>query len=362
MQENLHLLSDRELGQKYGMSKDTFRQWRKKNGIERNDAFKSDLLKEGFDGENWSHGWLKTDTSSIFIRNEEGFKSYEDIRDELIAEMKKHAPKYPTLKRNKNKDGHLLIIDPADIHIGKLAMAAETGSDYNVEVAKARCFAGVQGVIDKAQGFPVEKIILVIGNDVLHIDNPFRTTTAGTKQDTDGMWWSAFIEAKDMYVKVLEMLTVIADVEVVFCPSNHDYASGFMLADSLSSWFHNAKNISFDVSIAHRKYKQFGLNMLAFDHGDGCKERDTKDLMADEQPRIWADTKFRYAYKHHIHHKRKVSWASGEDYIGVTVEYLRSLSDADSWHMRNGYRSPKAVEAFVHSKNNGQVARICHYF
>jgi hypothetical protein len=337
------------------------RQLRKKYGDNFHTTFSSDLEANGFDNGNWSHGWLKTENSSIFIRNEKGFVTYEEMRDELVAEMKKYAPKYPKIKRVKITDGHLLIIDPADVHIGKLSLTAETGVEYNIAIAKQRCIDGVNGIVEKASGFPIEKIILVIGNDALHTDTPRRTTTAGTNQDTDGMWWQMYKEAKDMYVQIIENLMTIAELEVVFCPSNHDYMSGFMLADSLASWFHRA-GITFHTDIIHRKYLQYGTNMLAFDHGDGSKENDTKDLMADEAPRMWADTKFRYAYKHHKHHKRKLVWQSGKDYIGVTVEYLRSPSPADGWHHRNGYISPKAIEGFIHSRTNGQVARLTHYF
>jgi len=328
----------------------------------RRSEFSGKLLENGFDGDNWSHGWLKTKTASIFIRNQEGFVTYEQVKDELVREMKKHAPKYPKLVRKPIKDGHLLVVDPADVHIGKLSRPGETGEDYGIESAKRRCLEGVDGLIAKSSGFPVDKVILVIGNDILHTDNPFRTTTSGTKQDTDGMWWEAFKAAKDLYVTLVEKLASIADVHVVFCPSNHDFMSGFMLADSLASWFHKSRNVTFDVSMLHRKYVKYGSCMLAFDHGDGCKTYDTKDLMADEEPRMWADTKFRYAYKHHLHHKKKIQWQSGKDHIGVTVEYLRSPSPADGWHHRNGYISPKAVEAFVHSKTRGQCARITHYF
>ena len=336
----------------------------RKNGLEKeaDSRFKKILETEGFDGENWSHGWLKSKTGSIFIRNKDGFVTYEDMKDELVAEMKRHAPKYPSVKRKKLKEGHLLIIDPADVHIGKLALSEETGDDYNIEIAKKRCFDGVNGILDSAKGFPIDNIIFVIGNDILHTDMPGRKTTSGTPQDTDSQWWKAFLEAKDLYVRIIEQLIPIANVQVVFCPSNHDFMSGFMLADTISSWFHKSKNVSFHTEIAHRKYLEYGLNMLAFDHGDGCKENDTKDLMADERPRMWGRTRFRYAYKHHIHHKRKINWLSGKDFIGVQVEYLRSQSSADGWHHRNGYVSPKAIEGFIHSKKNGQVARLTHFF
>ena len=363
--KNCPLHSDTEIGKMFNppKNKDQICRLRHKFDIPAfGSKFSKDLLVNGFDGENWSHGWLKNDNTSIFIKNKDGFMSYEDIKDELISEMKKYSPKYPIIKRQKIVDGHLLIIDPADVHIGKLALIEETGSEYNINIARQRCIDGVNGIIQKAQGFPIDKILFVMGNDVLHIDSPFRKTTAGTNQDTDGMWWQAFKEAKDMYDSILEQLVTIADVQVVFCPSNHDYMSGFMLADSLMSWFHKSKNITFNVDIIHRKYVQYGTNMMAFDHGDGSKERDTKDLMADEQPKMWASTKFRYAYKHHIHHKKKTHFQSGRDYIGVTVEYLRSPSEADGWHDRQGYRAHKAIEGFIHSKNNGQIARITHYF
>ena len=79
--------------------------------------------------------------------------------------------------------------------------------------------------------------------------------------------------------------------------------------------------------------------------------------MATEFPNEWAETKHRYVYTHHLHHK------TSKDYIGVTVESLRSPSGTDSWHHRNGYQhSPKAVEGFLHHKEFGQVARLSHIF
>jgi len=46
--------------------------------------------------------------------------------------------------------------------------------------------------------------------------------------------------------------------------------------------------------------------------------------MAQENPVSWANTKYRYFYLHHIHHKVKHKWLDAKDYIGVTVEYMRS--------------------------------------
>jgi len=71
----------------------------------------------------------------------------------------------------------------------------------------------------------------------------------------------------------------------------------------------------------------------------------------------WANTKHRYIYTHHVHHK------TSKDYIGITVESSRSPSGTDSWHHRNGYQhASKAIEAYLHHPTYGQVARFTHKF
>ena len=215
----------------------------------------------------------------------------------------------------------------------------------------------MQGILDKASGFQIDKILFIGGNDILHIDTPRRTTTSGTPQDTDGMWYTNFLIAKKLYVEILELLIGVADVHFTFNPSNHDYTHGFFLADVIQTWFKDCKNITFDCSIAHRKGFQYGKNLIGTTHGDGAKHQDLPLLMATEFPVEWSQTKHRYVYTHHVHHK------TSKDYIGVTVESLRSPSGTDSWHHRNGYAHvPKAVEGFVHHKEFGQCARLTHLF
>jgi hypothetical protein len=251
----------------------------------------------------------------------------------------------------------LLVVDPADIHIGKLCEAFETGEDYNNQIAVKRVKDGVQGILDKCTGFNIDKILFIGGNDILHIDTPRRTTTAGTPQDTDGMWYSNFLIAKQLYVDILETLLSVADVHFTFNPSNHDYTHGFFLADVIQTWFRGCDNITFDCSIAHRKGYLYGKNLIGTTHGDGAKHGDLPLLLATEFPHEWSISKHRYVYTHHVHHK------TSKDIMSVCVESLRSPSGTDSWHHRNGYQhSPKAVEAFIHHKDFGQVCRISHIF
>lgn len=302
--------------------------------------------------------WQKDKKWSIqFKPSKNEGPSFEEMLKDHIEDVQKHTFKYETIQRTKHPSSNLLVIDPADIHIGKLATSFETGEDYNSQIAVKRVKEGVQGILDKSSGFNIDAILFIAGNDILHIDTPKRQTSAGTPQDTDGMWYENFLIAKKLYIDVLDSLISVADIHVMYNPSNHDYTNGFFLADAIKSWYKDCKNITFDTSISHRKYYRYHNNLIGTTHGDGAKQQDLPILMAQEAKEEWSKTKHRYVYTHHVHHK------VSKDYIGVTVEALRSPSGTDSWHHRNGYQhAPKAVEGFIHSKEHGQLARLTHLF
>lgn len=285
----------------------------------------------------------------------------EDTFDEIMKDMRDYAPVIKPISRTPISDPHCLVIDPADIHVGKLSSEYETGKRYDIEKSVNQVDAGIDGVVSKSSGFNIDKVFLVIGNDVLHTEGATGATRNGTKQDMSGMWHEAFLAAKAMYIRTIEKLLCLADVHVIFNPSNHDYATGWMLAQTLEAWFRNSVNVTFNVDIAHRKYDSYGVNLIATSHGDGAKMDNLPLLMAQEAPELWVRCPKRYVYLHHIHHKDVTKFRSGKDYIGVTVEYVRTPSESDSWHSTNGYvGAKKAIEAFIHSKEHGQVARITH--
>lgn len=321
----------------------------------RHPALEKECNEVGIPVENVRHYWSKGKHFSIFVKGEE--VNLWDLKDKIIDEMKKYSPKYPKLKYDKITDKHLLVIDPADIHIGKLCKAFETGDEYNHKIAIERVKNGVKGILEKAKGFPIERILLIVGNDALHVDNAKSTTTAGTFQDTELMWYDAFNICFHLYIEVIEMLLLIAPVDIQYDPSNHDYVTGFLLAQGLQAWFNKSANIKFNVSPAHRKYYTYGNNLIGTSHGDGAKETDLALLMAHESKENWNKCIHRYFYLHNIHHKKS------KDYMSVCVEVLRSPSGTDSWHHRNGYQhSPKAIEGFIHHAEHGQVARLTHLF
>jgi hypothetical protein len=278
----------------------------------------------------------------------------------------------------------MLMIDAADPHFGKRSTISETGQETDLITTEKRFSEGIESLINKVDSFNFDKIVFVGGNDVTHTDNAFGTTTSGTRQDTDGLWHENFLAAKRANIQAIDRLLTIADVHFVFCPSNHDFLTGFFLADTLKSWYSNNKNITFDVTPIHRKYIQYGYNLLGYTHGDGAKEGDLSDLMKTEAKKAWAASKYAYWFVHHIHHKDKkgIKGTSKvkieKDYRNMTVfntglnldpedycfvEYIRSLSGTDRWHFTNGFvHSPCAMEGFIIHPLFGQINRLTHLF
>lgn len=332
--------------------------------------------------------WYKTQRASIFVRRKD-FVSYDNIREDAIKEMQKYAPKYKYPKLPKLSVPTLQIFPRADDHFGKLTTVEETGMNYNLEVARKRSEQGSAQMLAYGQPFNVQNYAVVIGNDVMHVDNTRSSTTAGTGQDTDGTLFTMFDAAKASYIALIERLAVTGNVYLFFVPSNHDWVSGRFLADSIGSWFHKNPRVHlggegwWNLKTRHRKYMVFGENLIMFSHGDGAKEKDLHWHLADEAKEAWAKTTFRYVYLGHIHHKDRKSQGYGrpnaleKDYVGLTqiqasqgrdpqrevyIEYVRSQSATDGWHDRNGYTSKAAVESFIHHPTNGQIARFTNYF
>lgn len=335
-----------------------------------------------------AYWWYKTQRASIFVKRHD-FVSYDSLRDEVIKEMQKHAPRYKYPKLPQLKDSTLQILPRADDHFGKLTSVEETGMVYNLEVARKRTEEGTAQLLAYGQPFNVQNFAVILGNDVLHVDNTRHTTTAGTPQDTDGSLFTMFDTAKASYIALIERLAAVGNVYLFFVPSNHDWVSSRFMADSIGSWFRHNKRVHlggdnwWNLKTRHRKYMVFGENLIMFSHGDGAKETDLQWHLADEAKAAWAETSFRYVYLGHIHHKDRKSQGLGKsqmlekDHVGFTtiqaskgrtpqkevyIEYVRSQSATDGWHDRNGYTSKAAVESFIHHPTAGQIARFTHYF
>lgn len=281
-------------------------------------------------------------------------------RVNLLKSLREMNKKVPKRKKQSSENKNMLLISPNDLHIGKYAHVSEVGESYNMDIAIERLDEGIQGILDLSEKHNIGEITLVIGNDIVHTDTVFGTTTAGTPQDKEGRWWEQFNMAVMSMTRVIEQLWCYSmKLNIVHVMSNHDYQTGYYLAQCLRAYFKDW-DINWDITANPRKYMLFGKSLLGFTHGDSAKWRDLPLIMAGESKHEWAESDYRYFYLGHIHSTKNISFLVGEDISSVLVQHLRSPSGTDAWHKANGYMAQPAIEGFVICPEKGQIARLTH--
>jgi hypothetical protein len=256
------------------------------------------------------------------------------------------------------KDAPALEISVPDLHMGKLAWAPETGENYDMGRAEQAFEHVVEKLLALAKPFDVGRVLLPIGNDLLHVDHPENTTTAGTRQDADSRWAKMFVRTRALMVRAVERLLEHAPaVDVLIIPGNHDRVSCFSLGEVLAAWFHREKRVTVDNAPTLRKYRMVGTSLIGWTHGSEEKHADLPLIMAREKPQEFAACQHHEWHLGHLHCKRETRHTAGNTHGGVVVRVLPSLSGTDGWHHRMGYVGGiKAAQAFVWDQRDGCVA------
>jgi len=290
-------------------------------------------------------------TYAEFERNPQVAAGLAEI-EALRIKADGYAPCYsPVVRIGKPKNELLALLSPCDVHFGKLCWAEETGgANYDLGIANSLFDTAMAKILDRLSGYDFSKILLVLGNDMLHFDNLIGTTTAGTPQDRDGRYHKVFGVARDASIRLVEKLRLLAPVEVVMVPGNHDNLAAWHLGDSLQSWFRQCGDVEVDNRPLPRKYKSFGKNLFGFAHGDKGKKADYPLLMAQEEKQLWGVTEYREFYLGHLHSEQTT------EKMGVKVRVLPSLTAADSWHSAMGYVGAiRSTQAFVWDSTEGLI-------
>ncbi len=278
----------------------------------------------------------------------------------LLEELKGEMEWFETAPRLSNTNKLAYEINIPDIHFGKLAWAAESGEDYDIEIAENRYQEAVQGLLEYVDSAKLGKIIFPIGNDMINIDSRKNETFAGTKQDSDSRFFKIVQVVKRILIKTINSLSLIAPVDVIVISGNHDPESMFMIGEILDAYYHSNKDVTIDNSPKQRKYAKFGITGFQYTHGNEENHKDLGLIFATEQPKLWAETKQRICKVGHFHKSKKLSYVSVDEFQGFRVQILPSLSGSDAWHSSKGYNSLKQAKGFLYDKDKGEVAELTY--
>lgn len=276
-------------------------------------------------------------------------KEIERLKKELI----KSSPLVKSIHIRHTSAGNVLELDIPDAHFGKMAWAKETGGpSYDTPIAAATFKRAVEVLLRRAEarGLKFDKIILVVGNDLLNSDNEQGTTTKGTFVSTDGRYQKTFVTVRETITWTIERCRQVAPVRVIMVSGNHDDLGVWHLGDSLECLYTNVEDVEIDNAPTARKYFRYQNVFLMFTHGDKGKREDYPLLMATERSKDFGETKYREIHTGHIHQTKLQEWH------GVRVRILPSLSPPDAWHSENGFTGQQRVaESFIWNGQEGLI-------
>lgn len=289
-------------------------------------------------------------------------KAVKDFAALFIEELRNISPIVPLKPYSQTLSGNLLEIDIFDPHFGKLAWGKETGEDYDIEIAEDRYLSAMSELLQRAANTcKIDKILLPIGNDLMHTDTITKTTTAGTPQDVDTRWQKMWLKTRAAVMKGIAMCSEVAQVDIVIVQSNHDFQSIFYLGDLLECYYEKNKNINVNNQPKSRKYYSWGKCGIGFTHGNEENIKELPMIMLRENQKEWAFIEYMEWHIGHWHKKKQLQFVTADDNKGITVRYLRSLSGADAWHYIKGYIGAiKGAESFIWDKDYGITANFMH--
>ena len=278
------------------------------------------------------------------------------VREELIEDLRNISPLVIKKKRQRpddKKDLHLLEISAFDLHLGKIGIKDDK---YSLEIAEERLLKAVEHLLYRAQGYYIDKILFIVGNDLLNSDGdwPIPATTKGTPQFNSTYHIDMYRCARKLMIKVIDMLSEIADLHVMVIPGNHDRESIMHLGDSLQLYYENNKNIKVDNNDCLMKSLTYGNNLVVSDHGDGPKTNDLPGIISQRFKNAWSNVDYVEVHRGHYHTNKATKLQAIEELNGITVRNLSSMSATDYWHDAKGFiGNIKKAQAFIYNRFNG---------
>lgn len=328
---------------------------------------KAKLLRKGWSPEHdLTHeipdGYKLKGTSTLYDRTgqvtAQWVKTAEDketqmqlCRDAIVA-MISDLPKLdPAVAPESSFDDLLAVYPLGDPHIGMLAWEAESGENWDLQIAENTFITLFDRVVKSAP--PCKQAVIVNLGDFFHYDNlEGKTSRSGHSLDRDGR----YAKMVQVGVKILRQMIQSAlvhheNVTVINCIGNHDDVGAIFLSVCLKHVYENEPRVTIDDSPSPFHYVRFGKVLLGMHHGHTCKKEKLASVMASDRARDWGDTQYRYWLTGHIHHDSK------QEYPGCMVESFRTLAAKDAYATYGGWRSGRSTQAIIYNKNFGEVER-----
>lgn len=185
----------------------------------------------------------------------------------------------------------------------------------------------LEEIIHKIRSRSWEKILFVLGQDLLHNDNFKGQTASGTMIEKVDMV-KAFDEALQFYVTLIsEALKAANSVECTYVKGNHDESMSYGFFRTLQATF---PQVNFDGSIKQRKAFTWEKVFIGLTHGDKGANRMAENFIS-EFGKLIANAEVKEIHSGHLHTEKS------NDKFGITQRTLSTANKTDDWHDDNGF-------------------------
>lgn len=261
----------------------------------------------------------------------------------------------------RHRREHLLELSLFDPHFGLLSWGKETGEPYDCRIALQRYTTAAADLLDKLSAYKPERILLPVGNDFYHINDPSNTTPKSHNSlDVDSRLPKIFDAGFKAVQQTVDLCRRIAPTELIWVPGNHDPETSFFLCKVLAAWYRDCPGeVQVDAGPSPRKYRHYGCNLIGYTHGNEEKHDSLPTLMASEMRDVWPKVRCCEWHLGHFHRAKETRYSAGDTYGNVRVRVIPSLCGTDAWHHRKGYVGGNRVaEAYLYDRHSGLVAQF----
>ncbi|MEE8607942.1 MAG: hypothetical protein V3S55_10065 [Nitrospiraceae bacterium] len=291
--------------------------------------------------------------------------------EQAVKDMDRHAPIIYTVNRPVRTslgdgEGFLFELALHDPHFGMLAWGAEVGgASQDLKIITQEYGEAVENLLAYARLYNTERILYILGQDMQHVNQTGLhqkggATAKGTAQDIDGRIAKIFTAIRKAAVSGIDQARLIAPVDVMVVPGNHDPDESYKLGEVISAWYRNDPEVNVIYSPNKRLYYGFGRNVFMMTHGEEYKrKRDSLPLiMATEcPPELWvAGDVCREIHTGHNHINMEGAYHPTSEVNETRAIRTRSLpgfTATDGWHHEQGYRHRRSATALIYRKSGG---------
>lgn len=296
-----------------------------------------------------SAGQLQGQWVKSRIDDEQAELILREFVESLVEDVKGKSPRISPPKATA--DDLLCVYPLGDPHFGQLSWAAETGADFDSNIAERLTCSAIDRLVAAAP--PAATAIVLPLGDYFHADdNTSRTPASKAVLDTDTRWAKVMQTGlRALIYCVKAALAKHKKVVVRVVKGNHDEHSSFALALAIDAYFSNNSRVFVDLSPAVFWYYRFGKVLIGATHGNTVKVPELPGVMACDRPQDWGETTTRVWYLGHVHHQTQ------KEFPGCIVEQFRTLAARDAWHNGQGYRAGRDMNLIVMHKVHGEIER-----